>query len=160
IIGRAQVTSVLTAIARAKSGIPAPLFNGAALAALKPDGHDTLGGNGNVYLDINNSGTFNNSTDNCGMNLVGNGNYNLDTAFQVVSGQYCNSGHPTMNGPVQSAGQVPYPPSITIPEPTFTCSGNPGAPTYNAATNTYTFSPGNYGSVNLNSTGHINFSPG
>ena len=56
IIGRQQVTSILTAVARARSGLPTPLFNGAALAALKPDGDSTLGGNGVVTLDVNNSG--------------------------------------------------------------------------------------------------------
>jgi len=159
IIGRAQVTSVLTAVARASSGLPTPLFNGAALAALKPDGPDTLGGNGNIMLDVNNSGVFNNSTHNCGMDLVGNGNYSVDTAFQVVSGQYCDSGHPTMNGPVQSAGQIAYPPTITIPRPSINCSGS-GSQTYDAGTNTYTYSPGNYSGINLNATGHVNFSPG
>jgi Flp pilus assembly protein TadG len=163
IVGRTQVTSVLTAIARAKSGLPTPLFNGAALAALKPDGPATLGGNGNIMLDVNNSGTFNNSTHDCGMDLVGNGNYSVDTAFQVANPNtlYCESGNPTMNGPVQSASQIPYPPTITIPQPSIACSGNPGAPAYDAGTNTYTFSPGNYSSgITLNTTGNINFSPG
>jgi len=162
IIGRQQVTSVLTAIARAKSGLPTPLFNGAALAALKPDGPDTLGGNGNIMLDVNNSGVFNNSNHNCGMDLVGNGNYSVDTAFQVVSGQYCESGNPTMNGPVQPAGSVPYPPTITIKIPSISCSGNGSSSNTVGADGipTTTFSPGNYGSISLNSTGHIHFSPG
>jgi Flp pilus assembly protein TadG len=161
IIGRQQVTSVLTAIARAKSGLPTPLFNGAALAALKPNGTNTLGGNGNITLDVNNSGTFNNSTDNCGMNLVGNGNYSVDTAFEVVS-QYCAGNNTHMNGPAQSAGQIPYPPAITIPIPSISCSGNGSSSNSIGADGipTTTFSPGNYGSINLNSTGHVHFSPG
>ena len=162
IIGRQQVTSLLTAVARAKSGLPTPLFNGAALAALKPDGPDTLGGNGNIVLDVNNSGVFNNSTHNCGMDVVGNGNYSVDTAFEVVSGGYCNSGHPTMNGPVQPASQIPYPPAITIPIPSISCSGNGSSSNSIGADGIpiTTFSPGNYSSINLNSTGHVHFSPG
>lgn len=161
IIGRTQVTSVLTAIARAKSGLPTPLFNGAALAALKPTGSDTLGGNGNIKLDVNNSGTFNNSNNQCGMNLVGNGNYSVDTAFQVVSGQHCESGHPLMNGPVQPAGAVPYPPVITIPTPSITCSGN-GTKSESVLNGVHvtTLTPGNWGSINLVSSGEVHFSPG
>ena len=161
IIGRQQVTSVLTAIARAKSGLPTPLFNGAALAALKPDGPDTLGGNGNILLDVNHSGVFNNSTHNCGMDVVGTGSYSVDTAFQVVSGGYCNSGNPTLNGPIQSAGQIPYPPTITIPIPNITCSGNGSATTSSINGEPLTtFSPGNYGSINLVTPGNVHFSPG
>lgn len=163
IVGRQTVTSVVTAIAHASGGVPTPLLNGAALASLKPTGSSTFGGNGNITLDVNNSGTFNNSNDNCGMDLVGNGNYSVDTSFQVANGntQYCESGHPTMNGPIQNASQVPYPPTIIVQQPSISCSGNPGAPAYDNATNTYTFSPGNYTSaVSINPTGNVNFNPG
>src|SRR5689334_9338069 len=163
IIGRTQVTSVLTAVAHASGGVPTPLLNGAALASLKPTGSSTFGGNGNIMLDVIHSGTFNNSNDNCGMDLVGNGQYHVDTSFQVANGnqKYCQSGNPLMDGQVQNASQVPYPPTIIVPEPSFSCSGNPGAPAYDSATNTYTFSPGNYSSgITLNSTGNINFNPG
>ena len=161
IVGRTQVTSLLTAVARASDGLPIPLFNGAALAALKPDGPDTLGGNGNIMLDVINSGTFNNSTDNCGMDLVGNGQYYVDTTFEVVSGTHCESGKPYLDKPVQSAGQVAYPPSITIPIPNITCSGNGSATssTLNGEPLT-TFSPGNYGNINLTTPGQVHFSPG
>jgi len=162
IVGRTQVTSLLTAVARASNGLPIPLFNGAALAALKPDGADTLGGNGNIMLDVNNSGVFNNSNHNCGLDVVGNGNYSVDTAFAVVSGQYCNSGHPTMNGPIQVAGQIAYPPAITIPIPHITCSGNGSATssTLPDGQPLITYSPGNYSNLNLVAAGQVHFSPG
>jgi Flp pilus assembly protein TadG len=161
IIGRAQVTSILTAVARAKSGIPSPLFKGAALAALAPSGSNTLGGNGNVFLDVNNSGTFNNSIDNCGMKLDGNGVYSVDTSFEVVSGQHCESGHPATTGSFQTAGQVPYPPAITIPTPIITCSGTgtKSDSVLNGVPVT-TLTPGNWGSLNLVSSGEVHFSPG
>src|ERR1044071_3549609 len=118
IIGRAQVTSVLTAIARASGVGPNPLFNGAALAALKPDGDNTLGGNGVVTLDVNNSGVFNNSSSNCGTTINGaSGSYQVDTSFQFVSGTYCSGAGGGQLTPVQPASQIPYPPTITIPIP-------------------------------------------
>jgi Flp pilus assembly protein TadG len=161
IVGRTQVTSLLTAVARAKSGLPTPLFNGAALAALKPDGPDTMRGTGNVALDVIHSGVFNNSTHNCGMDVVGTGSYAVDTAFEVVSGGYCNSGNPFMDGTIQPASQIPYPPTITIPIPNITCSGNGSSTTstLNGEPLT-TFSPGNYGSINLTTPGNVHFSPG
>jgi hypothetical protein len=163
IIGRAQVTSVLTAIARASGSGPSPLFNGAALAALKPDGDSTLGGNGVVTLDVNNSGVFNNSRNNCGTTINGaSGSYQVDTSFQFVSGTYCSGAGGGQLTPVQPASQIPYPPTITIPIPHITCSGN-GSMTQ--STNVFgedvrTFSPGNYGNINVSSTGHVYFQPG
>ena len=158
ILGRDHITSVLTAVARAKLGGLEPLYQGAALAALKPSGPDTLSGNGNIVLDVNNSGVFNNSTDNCGMNVVGNGTYTVDTAFDVVSGTHCSSGHPTLNGPEQLANPMAYPPTnLDIPAPSITCSGNGSSSVSGSAT---TFSPGNYNGINLNSTGNVYFNPG
>ena len=159
ILGRTHFTNVLTAIARTSDSLPSPLANGAALAALKPEGDNTLYGNGNIFLDVINSGVFNNSTANCGMGVVGNGSYTVDTAFEVVSGTYCPSGHPQLNGPVQPTTQIQYPPDIAIQNPSIACSGNPPNPPA-AVGDTITFTPGNYGSININSTGNVHFSPG
>lgn len=161
VIGRTTVTSMVTAIARAQSGLPSPLINGAALAALKPDGDSTLGGNGVVHLDVNNSGVFNNSNGNCATKINGaSGSYTVDTSFQFVSGTYCSGAGNNQLNPVQQVGQIPYPPAINVLPPIISCSGN-GSSTYNAATNTYTFTPGNYpNGINLNSTGNVHFSPG
>lgn len=161
VLGRTHVTSVLTAIARAKSGLPSPLLNGAALAALKPDGDATIGGNGVVHLDVNNSGVFNNSRNNCGTQINGaSGSYTVDTAFEFVSGTYCSGAGNNQLNPVHQTSQVPYPPIINLPTPSITCSGT-GSRSFDATTNTYTYSPGNYPSGdNLNHTGDIHFNPG
>jgi hypothetical protein len=161
VIGRTHVTSLVTAIAHASPGLPLPLANGAALAALKPDGDNTLGGNGVVHLDVNNSGVFNNSNGNCATKINGaSGSYTVDTSFQLVSGTYCSGAGGNQLNPVQTAGQIPYPPPITAPTPVINCSGS-GSATFDAPSNTYTFSPGNYpNGITLNSTGNIHFSPG
>src|SRR5215207_3910800 len=164
IIGRTEFTHTLTAVARAGSVDPIPLGNGNALAAMAPNEPDAVYGNGNVNVTVNNSGIFSNSnvTDpqchNGSMSTVGNGIYSVDTSIQLA-GSFCQGGNTTVSGPVVATGQLDYPPEISIPIPNITCSGT-GAYTYDAPTDTTTFSPGNYGSVNLNSTGDIHFSPG
>ena len=157
VLGREYITSTLTAVARAKPTELKPLAQGAALAALKPTGPKTIDGNGNIVLDVNNSGVFNNSTDNCGMNVVGNGNYSVDTAFEFVSGTHCQSGNPTLNGPQQSAPPMPYPPEINIPAPSISCSVNGSKSVNGTAT---TFSPGNYNGISINVSGKVYFDPG
>ena len=156
ILGRQQVTNVVTAVARAKIGVPGPLFDGAALAALAPTGTDTIYGNGNIFLDVNNSGVFDNSSSNCAMGTVGNGSYTVDTAFAVV-GTACQTGNPVLNGPVQQAAQIPYPPTINIPTPSIACSGN-GSISQSGVD--YTFSPGNFNGINITTSGNVTFTPG
>jgi hypothetical protein len=166
IIGRQQFTNIVTAVAYAGPEDPRPFANGAALAALAPNEPDAIFGNGNVFLDINNSGIFSNSnvTDtqppcqNGSMSVGGNGSYTVDTSVQVV-GSLCQGNNTTINGPVEAAGPMPYPPTIDVLMPNIVCSGSGGS-TYNAVTNTTTYSPGNYTNLNVVSTGEVIFSPG
>lgn len=155
IVGRQQVMNVTEAIARAKPRKDEPMFSGAAMISLKTTGAGFTG-TGNVNLEIKNSGLFVNSSSNCAMSTNGNGTFTVNGAYTVV-GTACKSGNLTLNGPVQSGAQVPYPPSISIPAPDVTCSGNgsvSGNTVYpgNFATQfkipggngSLTFAPGNY----------------
>lgn len=147
IIGRQTVTNVVTAVAKAKVGGLAPLFDGSALVALAPTGSDTVNGHGNVWLDVNNSGVFDNSNSNCAMSESGNIDYEVDTAYNVV-GTHCPSSNPNAQyiGQVQpGAEQVQYPPDLDIPTPSITCSGN-GSVTPDATPGFYTIHPGNFNS--------------
>lgn len=161
VIGRTSVTSTVTAIARAMGALPSPIANGAALAALNPHDPDTLTGNGVVHLDVNNSGVFNNSDNNCATSINGAaGSYTVDTSFQFVSGTYCSGAGGGQLNPVTEGSQIPYPPAIAVLTPTITCSGN-GTHTFEASTRTDTYSPGNYpNGITLNSFGNVHFSPG
>ena len=153
VVGIQQITNTVTATTRACGTYTTSLFNGAAIVALKTTGNSTFNVNGNFTLDVNSSGVFVNSSSNCALNANGNGTMSVDTAYSVV-GTACKNGNVTMNGPVQSATQVPYPPSIDIPLPSITCSGN-GAVTGN------TVNPGNFPSgLSLNGNGNYTFSPG
>lgn len=151
IIGWQQVTNVVTAVSKAELGGLSPLFEGSALVALAPTGTNTVGGNGNINLDINNSGVFDNSSDTCAMGVVGNGTYTVDTAYSVV-GTLCQNGNNSINGPIQGTAQIPYPPTLNIPEPSITCSGN-GSTTADDPINQpgkYTVHPGNFPGLTLN----------
>ena len=161
IVGRQEFKNIVTAVAHAEDSIPGPLFDGAALVTLKPDGDATFVANGSAYLDVVNSGVFNNSRDHCGMTIVGSGDYNVDTSFQVA-GLYdkkCEKGVVDLNGaPVQPTNPVKYPPDLTIPIPDIVCSGNGSVSTSGATT---TITPGNFASgVTINSTQHVIFAPG
>ena len=149
IVGRATVTNVVTAVARAKVGGPSPVFDGSALVALSQTDPDAVGAGGNVNLDINNSGVFSNSSDTCAMSGTGNINVSVDTAYNIVGGHCQNGSVNFSGGPIQSTSQIEYPPDLDIPAPTITCSGN-GQITTDATPNHFTIHPGNYPSLTLN----------
>lgn len=149
IVGRQTVTNIVTAVAKAVVGGPSPVFDGSALVALSKTDPDAVGAGGNVNLDINNSGVFSNSSDDCSMAGNGNINVSVDTAYNIVGG-YCESGSVNFNGgPIQSTTQIAYPPELDIPTPSISCSGN-GRITPDATPNHYTIHPGNYSSLTLN----------
>ena len=162
IIGRQQVTSLLTAVARAKSGLPTPLFNGAALAALKPDGPDTLRGTGNVNLDVINSGVFNNSTHNCGMDVVGTGSYSVDTAFRSCK-RWILQQWPPIHGRNGSNQQVRFlirQPLLSLSQISLVLAMVPQLPLHLNGEPLTTFFSKIMVDINLVTPGNVHFSPG
>lgn len=164
IIGRQDFTNIVTAVAYSGPVEPQPVVNGAALAALKEEGDATLSGNGNIHLEVHNSGVFNNSQNNCGTQINGaTGYYWVETSFQLASGTYCSGAGGNQLNPVQDVGQIEYPPTFNIPTPTISCSGTPGNPNLDTTTNPHTliFSPGNYpNGYTVNYAGPVIFQPG
>jgi Flp pilus assembly protein TadG len=161
IIGWQQVTNVVTAVSKAKLGGPSPVFDGSALVALARDGDGTIKNNGNINLDINNSGVFNNSSGSCAFTAGGNSFINADTGYTIANdpNHYCNNLNGGNNGNVGDAGmyqsgtQLDYPPVLDIPNPTISCSGT------GQVKSDGTVVPGNHGSVNLDH-GNYTFLPG
>ena len=162
IVGRTTVTNIVTAVAHAKVGGPSPLFDGAALVALAPGGSPTIRNQGNIDLDIINSGIFDNSTDGCAFTIGGNSTVNVDTGYTIATNGTANP--PCLNGSPQgnvtdpnlhqSGTQIPYPPDLAIPIPSITCSGS-GSVDHASGT----VFPGNFGSENFNN-GSYTFMPG
>ena len=164
IIGWQQVKNIVTAVAKAKLGGPSPVFDGSALVALAPDGDATIKNNGNIQLDINNSGVFNNSSGSCAFTAGGNGSIDAETGYTIANdgSHYCNNINGQNPGNVddpsmyQSGTQIEYPPDLNIPVPSITCSG-PGS--VNNATGIIL--PGNHPSgISLHSNQNYTFMPG
>jgi len=156
VIGRTEVSSIVSAIARAVPGGPGPVGGGFALSAMSPHDPNAVYGHGNFNLDIRNSGVFDNSEDACAFTTSGSaGTYSVDTAFNVV-GKHCQNGFAQLDGPVQEGvSQLPYPPPpMEVLAPSITCNEDS---VYDAANHTY--SPGNHNSLNI-PNGTIIFAPG
>lgn len=154
VIGRAEIPSVVSAIARAEPGGPKPVGDGFALSAMSPHDQDAVYGHGNFNLAIKNSGVFDNSDHGCAFTTSGSaGNYSVDTSFSVVGG-HCKNGFPTLSGPFAATSQRPYPPQMDVLTPSISCNGNS---VYDAANHTY--SPGNHTNLNI-PNGTVIFAPG
>lgn len=167
ILGWQQVPTTVTAISRAKIGVPGGGTPMAAISALSPHDPNTIEAEGNFNLTINNGGIFDNSdaANGCpntnALWFHGNGVYDIDQGIQVVGAggtNYCNTGSNTLIGPGFSAGTpMNYPPSINIPPPAISCDPTPVAATYGATgwlvpagTHNYQDLPG----------GNVTFAPG
>ena len=164
IIGRPTVPSMVTAVARAKPGGNSPLSPGAALVALAPTGAPTIRNTGNPFLEINGSGIFNNSDTACSLTVSGNPNVTVETSFTYApggSGCYDPShalGNITDSTLHQPGAAIPYPPAYDIPTPDITCPDGPGSVIQNGVD--YTYSPGSFNGININTTGTVTFNPG
>lgn len=160
VLGRDKVTNVVEAIAHAQGVTIMPYFSGAAMVAMKQSGCGICA-NGNVFLDINGSGAFSNSTTasgDCSMDFEGNGTYTADGGYTVASGgALCKTGNVNVSpNQVTQGSQLPYPPDIDIPAPTINCSG-----TGSVNTTTKVVSPGTFNShLDLGSNGNYTFEPG
>jgi Flp pilus assembly protein TadG len=169
IIGWKQVKNIVTAVAKAQLGGPSPVFDGSALVALAPDGDYTIRNQGNINLDINNSGVFNNSETACAFGAGGNSFINADTGFSLVTNPPCNNingtgdhGNVMDTGMYSSGTQLTYPPDLDIPDPTINCPvGVNGSVTLDDPANRiYTVHPGNFPGYNFSSPGTYTFLPG
>jgi hypothetical protein len=145
IIGRLEVPSIVTAVARAKPGSFSPLIEDMALAAMNLHDPDAMFGHGNIFLDVNGGGVFVNSdyTSGCppgsgAMTTDGNGTYDAPV-FEVV-GSLCSNGTSNIVGTQQSGSQIP--PLVNVDPPTFTC--DPGGGLVGT-----TFTPGTYGHIDI-----------
>ena len=130
ILGWEEVPTVVSAIARAVGGESPSSFTSPAISAMSETDPKAVWGNGNVFLDVNNSGIFVNSRaqGNCpndgAMVFNGNGRYEVDTGYDVV-GQPCDVGSNEIFGEIRQGTGIPYPPAIDIPAPSITCDPTP-----------------------------------
>lgn len=163
IIGRNEVPTVVSAIARAVGGSNPTSFQSPAVSAMSPHDPAAIHGNGNFHLDINNSGIFDNSDAQGGcpngsaLLFNGHGTYEVDTGFEVV-GAHCDVGNNTIVGQFKPGTKIPYPPAISIPEPTISCAGA-GSVNWDPMSSGWLVSPGEHVYQDLPG-GNVTFAPG
>jgi len=122
VLGREQLNNRVEAVAHVTPARIAPLYDGAAMVSLKPDGRGAFRSHGTNSVSIIGSGIFVNSENGCAFEQVGTSR--IDTPFGIeVVGGIC------MNGSITPATSItvgedpfPYPPANLPPEPT--CSGD------------------------------------
>jgi len=174
IVGRPVVTNITDAVTRAQTGSSDTSSGLAAISALSPSGTG-VSINGNVTLDVINSGVFSNSNSGTcpagSIVAVGNGNFDVDTNYTVgsnstSSGTFCSSPSINLNGDSWVPGsQIPYPPTnINPPVPSITCPPGPITITGNiihSGTETGQFSlPSSYGAYTFEPGGNFCFANG
>lgn len=149
IIGRTEVPTVVSAIARAVGGSSPTSFSSPAVSAMSPHDAAAIHGNGNFHLDINHSGIFDNSDASAGcpngsaLLFNGNGTYEVDTGYEVV-GTHCSVGSNSITGDFKPGTKIPYPPAINIPEPSISCGGTPGTVNWDPMSSGWLVSPGEH----------------
>ncbi len=157
VVGINQMTNRVQAVSKTKLSDIGPLFDGSALVSLKPDDDRVFYVCGNADVNIENSGVFVNSSDECAMVAQGNVTVDSDSGYAVVNstGPVCEIGGPDVVGPIAGgADQLDYPPRIDLPAPSIDCTGLPTDPPL--VGNTY--QPGNYSGETVNTD--RNFAPG
>jgi hypothetical protein len=112
-----------------------PLYSGAAMVALKPDGRGTFRSHGTNATSIIGSGIFVNSSDDCAFEQVGNSVIDTPSGVQIVGGACLHGSVTPANSITPGAAPVPYPPANLPPEPTCT---------QDAVQHNDTLSPGNW----------------
>jgi Flp pilus assembly protein TadG len=159
VLGIHQLTNQVQAVSKTKLSGIGPLFDGQAMVSLKPDDDYAFYVCGNADLNVENSGVFVNSSDECAMVAQGNVTVDADTGYAIVNstGPLCEIGGPDVLGPLAGgAEQIDYPPNIDLPAPSITCDSDG---TFSESGGVTTYQPGNYPSgITINSS--ANFSPG
>ncbi|MBN2116377.1 MAG: hypothetical protein JW730_07395 [Anaerolineales bacterium] len=120
VVGINQVRNRVEAVTHVEPPKRAPLYSGAAMVALKPDGRGAFRSHGTNATSVIGSGIFVNSKDDCAFEQVGNSEIDTLAGIQIV-GNACLHGSITpANAITPGARPVPYPPANLPPEPSCT----------------------------------------
>ena len=123
VIGRTQITNVVTATSRACNFSTGSLFNGAAIVALDPSttncGFDS-GNSGAVHWTVTGGGIFSNGC----AHSKNNSSVTLGTGVCVTS--VASSSGFTCQNPGQTSQAISYPANVLAIMPPNPCDGTPG----------------------------------
>jgi hypothetical protein len=115
VLGREQITQIVSAVARAVPGYVDEMVYGNAVVALNKTDCKAFWGHGNADFTTEGGGVFVNSDADCGFTL--SGGPNLNTPSITIAG---STSSPVIGGANYNAPQLPYPP-MTLPNPS--CGG-------------------------------------
>ena len=118
VLGREQINNRVEAVTHVSPAKEEPLYDGAALVALKPDGRGSFRSHGTNIASIVGSGIFVNSNNSCAFEQVGNSTIDTPFGIQIVGGACMNGSITPATQITGGAATVPYPPAILPPEPT------------------------------------------
>ena len=111
VLGIDAVYNQVKAITHVTPERVAPLYSGAAMVALKPDGRGAFRSHGTNSTVLTGSGIFVNSNDSCAFEQVGNSAIDTISGIQIV-GDACLHGSVTpANSITPGASPVAYPPA-------------------------------------------------
>lgn len=120
VLGREQISNRVEAVTRVTSAKTAPLYSGAAMVALKPDGRGAFRSHGTNATVLTGSGIFVNSKDSCAFEQVGNSVINTPSGIQIVGGACLHGSVTPANSITPGASPVAYPPANLPTEPVCT----------------------------------------
>jgi hypothetical protein len=95
----------------------APLYSGAAMVALKPEGRGAFRSHGTNATSVIGSGIFVNSKDDCAFEQVGNSEIDVLAGIQIVGGACLHGAITPADAITPKARPVPYPPATLPTEP-------------------------------------------
>lgn len=117
VLGREKINNKVEAVTRIFPAEIKPLYDGAAMVALKPDGRGAFRSHGDNNTSIIGSGIFVNSDNGCAFEQVGNSVIDTPTGIRIV-GSACMNGSITPATTITiDAAAVPYPPPKLPEEP-------------------------------------------
>ena len=118
VLGREKINNKVEAVTHITPAEIKPLYDGAAMVSLKPDGRGAFRSHGTNNTSIIGSGIFVNSNNSCAFEQVGNSVIDTPTGIQIV-GSACMNGSITPATTITTAATaVPYPPVKLPEEPT------------------------------------------
>jgi hypothetical protein len=118
VVGIRQVQNTLEAVTHVDPPTRAPLYSGAAMVALKPDGKNAFQVTGSNYTTVSGSGIFVNSNHSSAFTQVGGNILDVSGDVQIVGDKFLQGNITPATSFTTGVAPVPYPPENLPPEPT------------------------------------------
>ena len=118
VLGREQITNRVEAVTHATPAKVEPMYDGAAMVALKREGRGAFRSHGTNSTSIVGSGIFVNSNNSCAFEQVGGSVIDTPSGIQIVGSACMNGSITPATSITGGASAIPYPPAKLPDEPT------------------------------------------